>query len=60
MTIYNRMFRFMAPLTITMLVLDFGAQALNVGMARRLQAIESLWSIMIEQTTVASARPEFA
>lgn len=40
--IYLRFFRFMAPLAVTTVVLEFGSQMLTVGMARMPQATETL------------------
>ena len=40
--IYLRLFRFLLPLAITTIVLEFGTQMLNAGMARMPHATETL------------------
>jgi hypothetical protein len=40
--IYLRLFRFLLPLAITTIVLEFGTQMLNAGMARMPNATETL------------------
>ncbi len=61
--IYLRLFRFLLPLAITNIVLEFGTQMLNAGMARMPNATETLagfgvaWGIVLFLTSpLAQAR----
>jgi hypothetical protein len=59
-TTYSQLIRFLLPLVLTMVALEFSAQVLNGGMARMPRAIETLasyglaWGLVMFLTTILS------